>query len=66
MGQVSFFVEDVRSIVWNEHAFQHLVYEEQQKDLVLSFVESHGRSDHQQMDDVILGKGKPSSFCLTC
>lgn len=55
---VSFYVEDIRPIVWNKHAFQHLVYDEQQKDLVLSFVESHGRSSHQQLEDVILGKGQ--------
>ncbi|KAH8660482.1 hypothetical protein BX600DRAFT_467761 [Xylariales sp. PMI_506] len=55
---VSFYVEDIRPITWNHTAFDHLVYDEQQKDLVLSFVESHGHSDTNAfMDDVIVGKG---------
>ncbi|ORY70333.1 ATPase [Pseudomassariella vexata] len=54
---ISFFVEDIRPIIaWNDQAFEHLVYDEQQKDLVLSFVESHGHSTHQQLEDVIVGK----------
>jgi hypothetical protein len=42
--------------VWNDQAYDHLVYDEQQKDLVMSFVESHGHMQ-AQMEDVILGKG---------
>ena len=52
---VSFFVEDIRPIKWNDQAYDHLVYDEQQKDLVLSFVESHGHTTHK-VDDVIIGK----------
>ena len=52
----SFSVEDLRPIQWNDQAYNHLVYDEQQKDLVLSFVESHGHST-TNMDDVIIGKG---------
>ena len=41
---------------WNDEAYDHLVYPEEQKDLVLTFVKNH-----QQMkvglDDVIVGKG---------
>jgi hypothetical protein len=44
-------------MVWNDKAYDHLVYDEQQKDLVLSFVENHGQT-HGSLDDVILGKGK--------
>lgn len=44
-------------MTWNEEAFDHLVYDEQQKDLVLSFVQSHGSSNQQQLDDVVMGKG---------
>lgn len=51
-------------MVWNDKAYDHLVYDEQQKDLVLSFVESHGHAK-PQMEDVIVGKGKlQSSACL--
>lgn len=44
-------------MVWNDQAYDHLVYDEEQKDLVLSFVESHGNVRHQ-VDDVIMGKGE--------
>jgi SpoVK/Ycf46/Vps4 family AAA+-type ATPase len=52
-----FYVEDIMPMVWNDHAYDHLVYDEQQKDLVLSFVEHHGKK-HDSLDDVILGKGQ--------
>nr|XP_036582506.1 Vacuolar protein sorting-associated protein 4B [Colletotrichum truncatum]KAF6791210.1 Vacuolar protein sorting-associated protein 4B [Colletotrichum truncatum] len=55
---LAFYVEDIGPIVWNNEAYDHLVYDEQQKDLVLSFVENHGLSKGQQMDDVIVGKGQ--------
>ncbi len=42
--------------MWNDQAYEHLVYDKQQKDLVLSFVESHD-STTSRMDDVIVGKG---------
>jgi len=61
---MQFYIEDIKPMVWNDEAYNHLMYDEQQKDLVLSFVESHRsteRSLQQQvkaMDDVIAGKGK--------
>jgi hypothetical protein len=61
---VSFFVEDINPVVWNDEAYHHLVYNEQQKDLVMSFVESHCSNDAvsqkraKVMDDVIAGKGE--------
>jgi hypothetical protein len=64
---VSFFVEDITPMSWNDEAYDHLVYNEQQKDLVMSFVESHcansGSGTGTQklpkaMEDVIAGKGK--------
>ncbi|KAK4152287.1 hypothetical protein C8A00DRAFT_16389 [Chaetomidium leptoderma] len=63
---VSFFVEDITPVAWNDDAYDHLVYNEQQKDLVMSFVESHcGNSAAGQkkqpkamMEDVIAGKGQ--------
>lgn len=61
-------------MVWNDTAYEHLVYDAQQKDLVLSFVESHGRTPTLDscsstsgtsitaatplVDDVIVGKGQ--------
>ena len=68
---VSFFVEDIRPMVWNDEAYEHLVYDEQQKDLVMSFVESHcgggGHGEQKQpraMQDVIAGKGECFPFPL--
>jgi hypothetical protein len=60
---VSFYVEDIRPMEWNDEAYDHLVYEEQQKDLVMSFVENHGattaaRKKSKVLQDVIAGKGK--------
>lgn len=46
-------------MVWNDTAYEHLVYEEQHKDLVLSFVENHGQHGQRKAaEDVIIGKGQ--------
>ncbi|OHE94889.1 ATPase [Colletotrichum orchidophilum] len=55
---LGFYVEDIEPIVWNAQAYDHLVYDEQQKDLVLSFVENHGHANKNAMEDVIVGKGQ--------
>ncbi|KAK2000984.1 ATPase [Colletotrichum falcatum] len=61
---LAFYVEDIAPIAWNDTAYDHLVYDEQQKDLVLSFVENHGRASGggggggAVEDDVIAGKGQ--------
>jgi hypothetical protein len=44
-------------VEWNKNAYDHLVYDEQQKDLLLSFVQNHGNTGHQPTEDVIKGKG---------
>ncbi|KAK3384617.1 P-loop containing nucleoside triphosphate hydrolase protein [Lasiosphaeria ovina] len=54
---LSFYVEDIKPMAWNDEAFGHLVYDEQQKDLVLAFVENHNRSA-PLLGDVIRGKGE--------
>ena len=54
--QVSFYVDDIKPVVWNDEAYDHLVYPEEQKDLVLTFVENHQRT--KGADDVIMGKGE--------
>ena len=59
---VAFYVEDIRPMEWNEQAYDHLVYDPQQKDLVLSFVESHGQAK-PQVEDVIMGKGTSTPAC---
>jgi SpoVK/Ycf46/Vps4 family AAA+-type ATPase len=57
---LQFYVDDVQPVVWNDDAYEHLVYPEEQKDLVLSFVENHQRTRTSglEMDDVIKGKGQ--------
>ena len=55
---VFFFLEDLKPMIWNDQAFDHLVYDEQQKDLVLSFVENHNKAGNEpSMRDVIIAKG---------
>lgn len=56
-GTVNFYVEDIEQVKWNDEAYDHLVYDEQQKDLILSFVEHH-YSSMKMSDDVITGKGQ--------
>jgi SpoVK/Ycf46/Vps4 family AAA+-type ATPase len=55
--KVSFYVDDIEPMQWNDEAYDHLVYPEEQKDLVLSFVENHKRT-RKGSDDVIMGKGQ--------
>ncbi|KAM3506240.1 hypothetical protein MY11210_007636 [Beauveria gryllotalpidicola] len=38
---VEFYIEDIEPLIWNNTAYSHLVYDEQQKDLILSFVQHH-------------------------
>ncbi|RDL30841.1 uncharacterized protein BP5553_10186 [Venustampulla echinocandica] len=52
-----FYVNDIKSMVWNDDAYGHLVYPEEQKDLVLTFVDNHLRLK-TRVDDVIMGKGQ--------
>ncbi|RDW64256.1 ATPase-3 [Coleophoma crateriformis] len=54
---LNFFVDDITPVVWNDEAYGHLVYPEEQKDLVLTFVETHQRLG-TSVDDVIMGKGQ--------
>ncbi|KAK1759780.1 putative aaa family protein [Echria macrotheca] len=54
---LSFYVEDIKPMVWNDQAFDHLVYDEEQKDLVLAFVENHNNTSPMP-GDVIKGKGE--------
>lgn len=53
---MNFYVDDINAVRWNDEAYDHLVYDEGQKDLVLTFVENHQRMK-SGVDDVIIGKG---------
>ncbi|RGP70879.1 hypothetical protein FLONG3_7335 [Fusarium longipes] len=57
---VYFYVEDILPITWNDAAYSHLVFNESQKELVLSFVENHRVTDDPSgaMQDVIVGKSQ--------
>jgi hypothetical protein len=64
---LNFYVDDVRPMIYNDAAFDHLVYPPEQKDLVYSFVEHHQRTraSGSEMDDVIKGKGQGLVFLLS-
>jgi SpoVK/Ycf46/Vps4 family AAA+-type ATPase len=57
---LNFYVDDIKPLKWNDEAYSHLVYPEEQKDLVLTFVENHQRmkAKGNSVDDVIHGKGQ--------
>lgn len=55
---VRFRVEHVKPMVWNDEAYSHLVYPEEEKDLVLTFVANHNRMKSRTSDDVVAGKGQ--------
>ncbi|KAM5474283.1 hypothetical protein MauCBS54593_001857 [Microsporum audouinii] len=61
---LNFYIEDIDQIRWNDEAYDHLVYDEQQKDLILSFVEHHYNSK-KVADDVITGKGQGLNILLS-
>ena len=50
-------IDDLQSIIWNGNAWSHLVYDDEHKDLVLTFVQNHLRLGKRN-DDVIAGKGR--------
>lgn len=54
---LSFFVDSVSEITWNDEAFSNLVLPEDQKELILAFAESQVKFK-DTFDDVISGKGK--------
>jgi hypothetical protein len=53
---LNFYVDDIKPVLWNDAAWGHLVYNEDQKDPVHTFVEHHRRIK-AGIDDVITGKG---------
>jgi hypothetical protein len=62
-----FYIEDCRPIEWNDEAYEHLVYPEEQKDLVLTFVQNHKKTRDTTGEgiDVIKGKGQGLVFLLS-
>ena len=56
LDPVRFYVDDIRPVSWNNEAYDHLVYSEEQKDLILTFVKNHQQMK-EGLDDVIVGKG---------
>lgn len=54
---LTFYVDQVHEITWNEHAFDSLVMPQDQKDLILSFSTSQLKRN-DTFDDIIAGKGK--------
>ncbi|KAF8522068.1 P-loop containing nucleoside triphosphate hydrolase protein [Trichophaea hybrida] len=54
---VEFYIDNITSVAFNDHAFEHLVLPSKQKKLVKALVEEHSK-DQNSFDDVINGKGK--------
>jgi hypothetical protein len=48
-------VDNIKPITWNDDAYDHLVYSEEQKDLLLTCVANHKRWKHE-VDNVIARK----------
>jgi SpoVK/Ycf46/Vps4 family AAA+-type ATPase len=61
---VSFSVDLVQEIVWDEHAFEKLVISQDCKDLILAVTESQVQHK-ENFDDVIQGKGKGMIMLLS-
>ncbi|OHW99646.1 AAA family ATPase [Colletotrichum incanum] len=55
---LEFTVSGVSDIQWNDSAYESLVLEPKQKDIVKALVESHKYHAAESIDDVIQGKGK--------
>lgn len=55
---MQFYVDDIEPMQWNVDAFNHLVYDEEQKDIILSFVEGHTSRHELVGPEVIMGKGQ--------
>ncbi|KAF4835048.1 26S proteasome regulatory subunit 4 [Colletotrichum tropicale] len=55
---LEFTVSGIKDIQWNESAYESLVLEPKQKDIVQALVESHKYHASKSIDDVIQGKGK--------
>jgi hypothetical protein len=54
---LTFLIDNIEDIVWQENAFNSLVMSEEQKALILSFAESQMKN-RGGFDDVIKGKGQ--------
>ncbi|TVY29058.1 ATP-dependent zinc metalloprotease [Lachnellula hyalina] len=54
---LSFFLDEISEIIWNNAAFSNLVLPADQKELILAFAESQVKYK-DSFDDVISGKGK--------
>ena len=54
---MEFFVDSIKEVNFNEHAFDSLVLEQDQKELILAFAQSQVKFKNA-FDDIIAGKGK--------
>jgi SpoVK/Ycf46/Vps4 family AAA+-type ATPase len=61
---LDFFVRHVKEIEWDKHAFEGLVLDPDQKEMILTFSESH-LQNRGTFDDVISGKGKGMIMLLS-
>ena len=61
---VCFYIEGIRPFVWNDEAYEYLVYPQEQKDLVLTIIGNHQRSKREGFIDVVDGKVMISEFTI--
>jgi ATP-dependent Lon protease len=54
---MSFYVESIHDISWNEDALESLVAPQEQKNLILAFTKAQSKT-RTNFDDFIQGKGK--------
>ncbi|PQK13270.1 hypothetical protein BB8028_0004g02010 [Beauveria bassiana] len=62
---VQFYIEDIEPIIWNETAYSHLVYDEPQKDLILSFVQRHSFASATRAPMSFASRSPPSDSSST-
>ncbi|KAF2093447.1 putative AAA family ATPase [Rhizodiscina lignyota] len=55
---LTFYLNAIHEIEWNESAFTSLVAPPEQKELILAFAQTQAKNKAQGFDDVIAGKGR--------
>ncbi|CAJ2512490.1 Uu.00g055050.m01.CDS01 [Anthostomella pinea] len=61
---LEFTVSDIKDITWNGSAYDDLVMQARNKELVEALIRSHNDHAAERMDDIIAGKGRGLVFVL--
>lgn len=54
---------DLQPVDWNKSAMNHLVLDQDKKDLICAVVKNHSKDSPSQTQDIIEGKGSVSGSC---